>query len=310
MPRVTAIIPAHNGEAFIRTAIASVLAQTYRDCEVVVADDGSRDGTAAIVESFGPAVRLIRVAHGNTQATRNAAVDASDSAFIGLLDQDDAWWPEKIEHQLGLLASDPRLGLCSTAARGVDAAGCEILGARAPAIPENQADALGRLLAVNLVAASTVILPRAVIHRVGAFDAAFHLAGDWDLWLRVAEEYPIASVPKVLTDYRWHGENLSRNPVPMLGESIAVQEAALARVARHPRWAKAPGLAPYLGPARHRLASRYSELGVRYAKMGSSAQALSSHREALRLDPLVPLHWWRLLLTLVRVPWPGSEGPR
>lgn len=298
MPRVTAIIPAHNGEAFIRTAIASVLAQTYRDLEVVVADDGSRDGTAAIAESFGPAVRLIRVAHGNTQATRNAAIEASDSAFIGLLDQDDAWWPENIEHQLGLLVSDPRLGLCSTAARGVDAAGREILGAWAPVIPEGHADALWRLLAVNLMAASTVLLPRAVIHRVGAFNPAFHLAGDWDLWLRVAEEYPIAAVPKVLTDYRWHGRNLSRNQGAMLAQSIQVQEAALARIGSHRRWAGDPGLRPYLDAARRRLAARYSELGLRLAREGRRSRALACHRQALRLRSYRLGLWWRLLRSL------------
>ena len=64
-------------------------------------------------------------------------------------------------------------------------------------IPEGHADALWRLLAVNLYGRLHGPPPRAVIHRVGAFDPAFHLAGDWDLWLRVAEEYPIAAVPKV-----------------------------------------------------------------------------------------------------------------
>ena len=224
---------------------------------------------------------------------------ASDSAFVGLLDQDDAWWPEKIEHQLGLLASDPRLGLCSTAARGVDARGARDPWCRAPMrIPKDQADALGRLLAVNLMAASTVLLPRAVIDRVGAFDPAFHLAGDWDLWLRVAEEYPIAAVPKVLTDYRWHGRNLSRNQGAMLAQSIQVQEAALARIGSHRRWAGDPGLRPYLDAARRRLAARYSELGLRLAREGRRSRALACHRQALRLRPYRLGLWWRLLRSL------------
>ncbi len=111
MPRVTAVIPAHNGAAFIGTAIRSVLAQTCTDLEVLVADDGSSDETVAIVESFGAPVRLIRVRHGNTQATRNAAIAASDSEFVGLLDQDDTWWPQKLERQLALMDADRALGL-------------------------------------------------------------------------------------------------------------------------------------------------------------------------------------------------------
>jgi glycosyltransferase involved in cell wall biosynthesis len=224
MPRVTAVIPSHNGAAFIRATIDSVLNQTYRDLEVVVADDGSSDGSPDLVAAYGPPVRLIPVGYGNMHATRNAAIAASDSELIGFLDHDDVWWPEKIERQLARFDGDPGLGLCFTATRGVDRQGREIPGSRKPLqVPSNQTDALGRLLAVNLMTASSVLLRRAALERVGTFDTAFYLTGDWDLWLRVAEEYPIAAVPKVLTDYRWHGENLSRNPVPMLGESIAVQ---------------------------------------------------------------------------------------
>ena len=311
MPRVTAIVPSHNGAAFIRAAIDSALNQTFGDLEVVVADDASRDDTPGILESFDSRVRVIQVDYGNTQATRNAAIAASDSELIGLLDQDDLWWPQKIERQLARFEADPRLGLCYTATRGVDREGREIPGTRLPLeAPERQTDALGRLLSVNLMTASSVLLPRHVLDRVGPFHAAFHLAGDWDLWLRVAQEHPIAAVPEVLTDYRWHGENLSRNPIPMLEETISVQEAALARIAAHPHWAVDPGLTPYLGPARRRLASRYSELGMRYARAGSRAKALASHRGALRLGPLIAHHWWRFLRSLIRLQWSRPGEPR
>ena len=302
MPRVTAIVPSHNGAAFVRAAIDSALNQTFGDLEVVVADDASRDDTADILASFDSRVRVVPVDYGNTQATRNAAIDASDSELIALLDQDDVWWPRKIERQLARFDADPRFGLCYTATRGVDREGREIPGTRLRLeVPESQTEALGRLLSVNLMTASSVLLPRHVLDRVGPFHAAFHLAGDWDLWLRVAQEHPIAAVPEVLTDYRWHGENLSRNPIPMLQETISVQEAALARIAAHPHWAADPGLTPYLGPARRRLASRYSELGMRYARTGSRAKALASHRRALHLGPLIARHWWRFLRSLIRL---------
>jgi glycosyltransferase involved in cell wall biosynthesis len=300
MPRVTAVIPAHNGAAFIGHTIRSVLAQTCEDLEVVVADDGSTDDSTAIVEAFGPPVRLIRVQNGNTQATRNAAIAASDSEFIGLLDQDDAWWPEKIELQLARLDTNPELGLCYTDTRGVDEIGRELPEGHNPLqIPLDQTEALGLLLRLNIMAASTVLIRRSVLDRVGHFDPAFHLAGDWDLWLRISEEFPIAAVPKVLIDYCWHGGNLSQGRIALHLESIAVQEAALARIAAHPRWSEDARLRYYLPPARRKLAARCSELGLMYAREGRRAEALAWHRRALRLRPWTPRAWTRWTRALV-----------
>ena len=300
MPRVTAVIPAHNGAAFIGHTIRSVLAQTCEDLEVVVADDGSSDDSAAIVAAFGPPVRLIRVQHGNTQATRNAAIAASDSEFVGLLDQDDAWWPEKLEHQLARLDADPALGLCYTDTRGVDEWGRELPEGHNPLqTPLDQTEALGRLLRLNYLTASTVLLRRSVLDRVGHFDPAYHLAGDWDLWLRIGEEFPIAAVPKVLIDYCWHGGNLSQGRIALHLESIAVQEAALARIAQHPRWSTDARLHSYLPAAHRKLAARCSELGLMYARAGQRTEALAWHRRALRLLPWTPRAWTRWARALV-----------
>ena len=271
-----------------------MLAQTCTDLEVVVADDGSSDDSAAIVESFGPPVRLIRVAHGNTQATRNAAIAASDSEFVGLLDQDDAWWPTKLERQLARFDADPRLGLCYTDTRGVDPHGREIPERHNPLqVPRDQTEALGRLLRVNLMATSTVLLRRGVLERVGVFDPAYPRAGDWDLWLRVAQEYPVAAVPEVLIDYCWHGGNISSGRAALLEGSIAVQEAALARIAADPHWSADRGLRAYLPAARQKLAARCSELGLLLAREGRRTEALSWHGRALALSPWTPRAWSR-----------------
>jgi GT2 family glycosyltransferase len=307
MPRVAAIVPCHNGERFIRTAIDSVLAQTYRDLEVVVADDGSSDRSAEIVASYGPPVRLIQVNHGNTQATRNAAIAACDCELLGLLDQDDAWWPRKLEQQVACLDSDPRLGLCYTDTRGVDAAGREIPERHNPLqVPRDWTDGLGRLLRVNIMAASTVLMRRCAWEATGAptgpsagpFDPAFHLAGDWDLWLRIAEQHPIAAVPQVLIDYCWHGGNLSRGQIAILEEGIAVQTRALERIADDPRWGTDRALLPYRRAARRKLAARCSELGLLLSREGRRADALSWHARALRLRPLLLRAWSRWVRAL------------
>ncbi len=309
MSRVSVIIPCCNGARFIRAAIASALAQGVPDLEVVVADDGSSDDSRDLVAAFGPPVRLIEVHNGNTQATRNAAIAASDGELIALLDQDDTWRPGKLERQMGLLAAHPDIGLCYTDTQGVDLEGRPLPERHNPlAQPRDQREALGLLLGVNIMAASTVLMRRSVLERVGTFDPRFHLAGDWDLWLRIAEEYRVAAVPEVLIDYCWHGENESRRLEAMDQESIAVQESALARIARHPRWSTDPGLERHVLRARRRLAFRWSALGMRQARSGREVEALQSHRQALALQPMTPNLVWRMVRTMLGITGSGDEA--
>ena len=294
----------------MRQAIASVLAQTYRDFEILVVDDDSSDDSAAIVASFGPSVRLLQVAHRNVAATRNAAIAASDSEFIGLLDHDDTWWPTKLERQLARFDAHPGLGLCYTDTRGVDPQGRELPERHNPLqIPKHHAEALGRLLRLNIMATSSILLRRAVLDRAGTFDPARPFAEDWDLWLRIVEDAPIAAVPEVLIDYCWHGGNMSGDSAATLAGSIAVQEAALARIARHPRWSTDAALRPYLPGARRKLAARCSELGLLHARAGHRAEALAWHARALRLGPWTPRTWsrWARALLPARRPRAGGD---
>ena len=292
MPHVSAVIAMHNGEAFIHKAILSVLAQTYQDVEILVVDDNSSDQSAAIAASYGSKVRLISVHHGNTQATRNAAISASDSDFIGILDQDDAWQPTKLARQIALMDADPRLGLCYTDTRCVDSLGQELPKKHNPLqIPRDQAQALGMLLRLNIMAASSVLIRRHALEEVGGFDTRFHLAGDWDLWLRIAEAFPIAAIPEVLLDYCWHDHNLSHQQINLLTDALQVQEAALERVSRHPYWASDPALVSYLPAARHKFASRQSELGNLLARQGRRTDALNRFRRAIAIEPWLLRAW-------------------
>lgn len=301
MTQVSAIIACHNGEPFIARAIDSCLAQDVPDLEVVVADDASSDRCAEIAAAYGAPVRLVRTANHNTQATRNAAITASTGTLIGILDQDDAWLPGKLRRQIDCLEADPALGLCYTDTRGVDAHGAPLPERQNPMFcPGDHREALARLIRINTMAASTVLIRRSALDRVGLFDPAFHLAGDWDLWLRITEAFPIAGIPEPLVDYCWHGENLSRNRIGMLSEAIAVQSAALERIGADPRWGADPRLAPALEAARRKRASRYSELGSVLSKAGERARALEALGVAVREDPTTARHWSRLLRAWAR----------
>src|SRR5215831_6380211 len=99
-PAISVVIPARNADLFITETLESVFAQTFRDLEVVVVDDGSTDQTAAKVGGFGYAVRLLQGRGEGAAKARNSGVAASRGEWIAFLDADDVWAPSKLEHQL------------------------------------------------------------------------------------------------------------------------------------------------------------------------------------------------------------------
>ncbi|MBE6963738.1 MAG: glycosyltransferase family 2 protein [Ruminococcaceae bacterium] len=106
MPRVSVLIPAYNSAAFLGQALDSVFAQTYRDFEVIVVDDGSEDDTAAVAAAR-PEVRYIRKEHSGISATRNLAIAQARGEVIAFLDADDLWTPDKLEKQVAYLDACP-----------------------------------------------------------------------------------------------------------------------------------------------------------------------------------------------------------
>lgn len=109
-PLVSVIIPVFNGERFLAEAIESALAQDYRPLEIVVADDGSTDGSRATARSF-PGVIVLELEHGGVSVARNAAVAASTGEWLAFLDADDLWYPEKVGKQVAAGSGSPNIGI-------------------------------------------------------------------------------------------------------------------------------------------------------------------------------------------------------
>ncbi len=122
-PAVSVVIPAYNAAWCVRKAIDSVLAQDFRDFEVIVVNDGSTDDTAAVLAGYGDAIRVIDQPNGGMSSARNAGIRAARGEFIAFLDADDWWLPGKLGRQVELLRGRPDLGFCSCAARVEDLEG-------------------------------------------------------------------------------------------------------------------------------------------------------------------------------------------
>src|SRR5260221_504836 len=104
---VSAVIPTYNREHLVARAIRSALAALAPGDEIIVVDDGSTDGTAAVVEGFGAPVRLLRLPHGGAGTARNAGLAAARGPLVAFLDSDDEWFPDKIDLQRAFLERRP-----------------------------------------------------------------------------------------------------------------------------------------------------------------------------------------------------------
>ena len=108
---VSVVIPTYNGQRYIVPTLDSILAQKYRPLEILVVDDGSTDSTPQIVRDYAPEVRLIEQARRGHPAARNAGVRSASGEFLGFLDHDDLWSPDKLERQIACFSNRPELDL-------------------------------------------------------------------------------------------------------------------------------------------------------------------------------------------------------
>ena len=183
MPRVSAIIPTYNRKAFVLEAIESVLAQTYKDYELIVVDDGSDDGTAEALKQYGERIRYVYQRHGGVSTGRNRGLELARGEFIAFLDSDDLWLPKKLQMQVAFMDANPQAQICYTD---------EIWIRRGVRVNPRKKHAkysgwiYPYCLPLCIISPSSALMRRDIFAEVGSFDPAFPVCEDYDLWLRVA----------------------------------------------------------------------------------------------------------------------------
>jgi glycosyltransferase involved in cell wall biosynthesis len=228
MADVSVIIPTHNRARLVKGAIDSVLAQSEPVREILVVNDNSTDDTEAVLREYGGAIRVFPASVGGAAAARNIALRVATGEWIGFLDDDDIWLPVKVERQMSLVRDNPELGLVFSADYAVND-DLAILRTRLIA-PENRGAAFELLLRGNFIFQSCAMARRDAIERAGYMDPRLRFAPDWDLWLKVAAQYPIDFVPEPLALCR-HSDSgcLTRDlaTADILGEVQAILERAI-----------------------------------------------------------------------------------
>jgi glycosyltransferase involved in cell wall biosynthesis len=208
-PLVSVIIPAYNAEASIRQTIQSIISQVYQAIEILVVDDGSEDQTSAIVRELAQndvRLRLFSQPNLGVAAARNAAIAHARGEFIAPIDADDIWHPHNLAMQVKcLLASSFRVGLTYGWSLDINTMGDCTGGFRAARIEGN---VYKTLLCHNFIGnASATLIRRSCFETVGGYNTEFRLqkaqgCEDWDLYLRIAEQYEFRFIPEFLIGYR------------------------------------------------------------------------------------------------------------
>ena len=196
-PRVSVVIPVFNRAQAVERAIASVLAQTCQDFEIIVVDDGSTDTTISVVKAMtDPRIRLIRhEMNRGGGAARNTGYRAGSAPFVAFLDSDDEWLPTKLERQLEVFErGDDRLGLVYTGADRIYPD-----GTAKRYIPRRDADLARTLLTENVIGETSLgMVRRSALDAIDGFDESLPAAQDMDLWLRLCERFRAKLVPEAL----------------------------------------------------------------------------------------------------------------
>jgi hypothetical protein len=267
LPTVSAVIPAYNAERFLSRAIRSALAQDPLPDEILVVDDGSTDGSAAIARGFGSPVRCIQQANAGASAARNRGIAEARGELVAFLDSDDEWLPHHLGRAVRVLARHPELGWYSDDYRFEPPLPGERPGPGAEAVVDDAY--LPDFFAASRrweAETSAMVIRRAVFGAVGCFDTSLVTAEDRDLWFRIGLRYPaIGYGPEIgVIEHAWAGS--------LNTQGHFTSREALGLLQRSSERAEALG-AEAVARARPLLA-RWATQGLRLALLEGDREAL------------------------------------
>ena len=221
-PAVSVIMNCLNCSKYLHEAINSVYFQTYDDWEIVFWDNASTDSSPKIAKGYDNKLcyfrgeKIVPLGHA-----RNLAIEKAKGKYIAFLDCDDLWLPEKLERQAKLLDSNNKLGLVFSDYYMIDGNG----NLKKKSILPNKmfrGDIFNELFYRNFIPFMTVVIRKEVLNKVGMFNPKYEIAEEYDLFLRIAEYYPIDFVEESLAKYRIHDGNFSKDVKLTVDENLRI----------------------------------------------------------------------------------------
>jgi len=277
LPLVTVLIPAYNSERYLDETLDSACRQSFADIEILVIDDGSKDGTADLVRRWtgkDSRIQLFQQPNGGVSSARNRGLAEAKGRYIAFLDADDLWAPDKLAAQLAVFERAD-VGLVHTGVMDIDADGqpCP------PVEPwgKGEGRVFETLLTSNFICCSSVMIKVELLQPPHARFMAGRLSEDWLLWCELSTRCAFGYVDRPLVRYRVHSGGTSRNHAAMLEAELLCREDFL-------------HLAQRLGSPRERHAATAA---LFRASCHASKYALRQQRR-----PQAWAHWKRALTLL------------
>jgi glycosyltransferase involved in cell wall biosynthesis len=208
---------AFNHARYIEGAIASVFAQTWKDFELIVVDDGSTDSTGHVVSQFAGAIRYIFQQNRGQGGARNRGIAEARGEFVCFLDDDDLWEPEYLATVMSVFRHKPDTAALYTGFRMIDGEDRLLPQIGGRVVPPHQM--YDALLTGGWFPPLVVTVRKACLNQVGQLDETLRGHDDWDLWLRISRKHVFRGIPDTLARYRIHPGGLSANTEHMLQDA-------------------------------------------------------------------------------------------
>jgi glycosyltransferase involved in cell wall biosynthesis len=289
--KVSVVLPVYNGQDLLRETLNSVLNQRYSSFEIIAIDDGSTDDSLEVLREYENDIAVHSQQNVGVATTRNKGVELAGGDLIAFLDQDDIWYPFKLEKQVALFQSSPDVSFAYSDFDLIDS-NSKIL--KKCALPTMKADWMRPFIGGNLHPyPSTVLMKKSLFMEVGGFDTEFieNSDEDIDLWVRVYEKAPFHFIPEALVQYRrdHHHQKQKRRSFEVESANFChLYEKLDARFRSDPSKRE----------ALDRLqAVFFANKGKALAIDGDFLQARHWFREASRLAPHNRRNKWRFLRT-------------
>jgi glycosyltransferase involved in cell wall biosynthesis len=218
-PLVSVIMNCYNGEKFLREAIDSVYAQTYKNWEIIFWDNASTDGSGIIAKSYDKKLKYFYAKQNTVLGkARVLAVDEAKGELLTFLDCDDLWNRNKLEKQIKII--DDNVGIIYSRSDVISGNGKKLGVIPKKEKPAVFGEVFGELSKENFIPFVSALVPKDKYYAVGGFSEKYKTAVDYDLFLKLSYIYRVEFIDEILCKYRQHSSNLS-----LVQKSLGIEES-------------------------------------------------------------------------------------
>lgn len=286
-PLASVLLPVYNAERYLARALDSVLAQTWRDFEVLLLNDGSTDGSGAIAAAYAERDARVRVhawPNRGLIATLNAGIELAAGRYAIRMDADDICRPHRFERQIAYLQSHPHCVAVGSRVMLIDAEGWPIREFFGEALTHNEIDAAHLGGKGGSICHPSAVMRTDALRAIGGYRAAFAHSEDYDLFLRLAEVGQLANLPEVLLEYRQHADSIGYRYARKQWDSARRAVAAACERRRLPEveWLRESAQLDYESPTRADMHRKWAW----WALMAGNRRTAGKHAwKALQYQP-------------------------